>query len=215
MVPELPARQKEALHKAVRAVMMTTYVAVKNFKAFEKMGVSVVQCPGSEYPGYSSVGLIPYNALGAYQPPRRPEEPVIVSLGGGIKFQWKPGMTARDMFKATRAWMYDVPFEEFERRIRTHMARILGPGGFDPARDIAGITISRWGHGYAMGQNLLFDPDWSEEEYPWVVGRKRFGRITIANSDAEGVCLTQDAFDQAYRAVDELMKRQFAWWNRV
>jgi spermidine dehydrogenase len=66
-----------------------------------------------------------------------------------------------------------------------------------------------------LGQNLLFDPDWSEEEYPWVVGRKCFGRIAIANSDAEGVCLTQAAFDQAHRAVDELMKRQVAWWNRV
>ena len=35
------------------------------------------------------------------------------------------------------------------------------------------------------------------------------------NSDAEGVCLTQAAFDQAHRAVDELMKGQVAWWNRV
>jgi hypothetical protein len=29
------------------------------------------------------------------------------------------------------------------------------------------------------------------------------------------VCLTQAAFDQAHRAVEELMKRQVAWWNRV
>ncbi len=93
--------------------------------------------------------------------------------------------------------------------------RVLSDGGFDPAAEIQGITISRWGHGYAMGQNLLFDPDWSEDEYPWVVGRKRFGRITIANSDAEGVCLTQASFDQAHRAVDELMRRDVAWWNRV
>ena len=111
--------------------------------------------------------------------------------------------------------LYETSFETFERRIRTHLARVLSDGGFDPAAEIQGITISRWGHGYAMGQNLLFDPDWSEDEYPWVVGRKRFGRITIANSDAEGVCLTQASFDQAHRAVDELMRRDVAWWNRV
>ena len=124
-------------------------------------------------------------------------------------------MTAREMFRQTRQALYETTFEDLERKIRTHLARVLGDGGFDPARDIAGITLNRWGHGYAMGQNLLFDPDWSEDEYPWVVGRKRFGRITIANSDAEGVCLTQAAFDQAHRAVDELMPRHVAWWNRI
>lgn len=83
-----------------------------------------------------------------------------------------------------------------------------------PSRDIADITLNRWRHGYAMGQHLLFDPDWSGDEYPGVVGRERFGRITIANSDAEGACLTQAAFDQAHRAVDELMPH-VAWWNRI
>ena len=66
-----------------------------------------------------------------------------------------------------------------------------------------------------MGQNLLYDPDWSEDEYPWVVGRKRFGRITVANSDAGGVCLTQAAFDQAHLAVGKLMTRRVPWWNRI
>jgi spermidine dehydrogenase len=95
----------------------------------------------------------------------------VVTCGGGIDFKYKAGMMARDMFRATRAALYETAFETFERRIRTHLARVLADGGFDPANDIKGITISRWGHGYAMGQNLLFDPDWSEEEYPWVVGR--------------------------------------------
>jgi spermidine dehydrogenase len=215
IVPELPAKQKEALHHAVRAVMMTTNVALRNWKAFEKLGVSNISCPGSSYPGYSSVGLFANINMGDYKAPRTSDEPIVVTCGGGIDFKYNPGMTARDMFRATRAALYETTFETFERKIRTHLARVLADGGFDPATDIKGITISRWGHGYAMGQNLLFDPDWSEDEYPWVVGRKRFGRIAIANSDAEGVCLTQAAFDQAHRAVDELMKRQVAWWNRV
>jgi spermidine dehydrogenase len=215
LVPELPAKQKEALHHAVRAVMMTTNVALRNWKAFEKLHVSNISCPGKSYPGYSSVGLFANINMGDYKAPRTPDEPIVVTCGGGIDFKYRSGMTARDMFRATRAALYETTFETFERRIRTHFARVLADGGFDPAVDIKGITISRWGHGYAMGQNLLFDPDWTEDEYPWVVGRKRFGRITIANSDAEGVCLTQAAFDQAHRAVDELMKRQVAWWNRV
>jgi spermidine dehydrogenase len=51
----------------------------------------------------------------------------------------------------------------------------------------------------------LYDPEVSLQESPWVKGRQRFGRITIANSDAAGVSMTQAAFDQANRAVKELM----------
>jgi hypothetical protein len=69
-----------------------------------------------------------------------------------------------------------------------------------------GITINRWGHGYACGGNDLYDPRVSGAEPPyWVRGRRRFGRIAIANSDAAGVSLTQAAVDQANRAVRELI----------
>jgi spermidine dehydrogenase len=216
LVPELPEKQKAALHLSVRSVMLINNVAVSNWKAFEKLGVSNIVSPGSEYPGgFDSVGLMGLIDLGAYRAPRTPSDPTVLILGGGVPFTYKPGMTARDMLRATRAALYETTFETFERNIRTHLARVLGDGGFDPARDIKAITINRWGHGMTLGQNFLFDPDWTEDEYPWVVGRKRFGRIAIANSDADGICLTQAAFDQAHRAVDELMKRQVAWWNRV
>ena len=53
-------------------------------------------------------------------------------------------------------------FETFERQIRDQLGRTLGPGGFDPARDITAITVNRWPHGYAYEYNPLFDPDWDE-----------------------------------------------------
>jgi spermidine dehydrogenase len=56
----------------------------------------------------------------------------------------------------------------------------------------------------AFTPNALFDPDWKEEETPWVIGRKPFGSITIANSDAGANADTDEAIDQAYRAVNEL-----------
>jgi spermidine dehydrogenase len=37
-----------------------------------------------------------------------------------------------------------------------------------------------------------------------VVGRQRFGRIAIANSDAGADAFTHTAIDQAWRAVSEL-----------
>jgi spermidine dehydrogenase len=38
-----------------------------------------------------------------------------------------------------------------------------------------------------------------------VVGRKRFGQIAIANSDAGASAETDAAIDQAHRAVGELL----------
>jgi spermidine dehydrogenase len=81
---------------------------------------------------------------------------------------------------------------------------MLGAGGFDPARDIEAITVNRWSHGYATGRDPLTDPEWPEDQDPWSIGRKPFGRISIASSDSGPGALTQVAFDEALRAVREL-----------
>ena len=39
-----------------------------------------------------------------------------------------------------------TPFETIELKTRRELARILGPGGFDPAADMA-FTANRWPHG--------------------------------------------------------------------
>ncbi len=66
--------------------------------------------------------------------------------------------------------------------------------------------MNRWGHGHAFAPNTLFDPDWKEEEKPWVIGRKPFGKIAIANSDAGASAYTDMAINQAWRAVSELLR---------
>lgn len=101
-------------------------------------------------------------------------------------------------------------FETFERNIRDQLGRTLKDRGFDPARDITAITVSRWPHGYAPEYNPLFDPDLPESERPHVVGRAQFGRITIANSDAGGGAYADSAIDQGHRAVMELLRTDAA-----
>ncbi len=65
--------------------------------------------------------------------------------------------------------------------------------------------MNRWPHGYAYEYNSLFEPlDRPESERPCVIGRRPFGRITIANSDSDGHAYTNIAIDQAYRAVQEI-----------
>jgi len=85
------------------------------------------------------------------------------------------------------------------------LQRMLVGGGFNAADDIVAITVNRWPHGYAPEHNSLFDPDVPEDQQPHVMGRARFGRIAIANSDAGGGAYTDVAIEQAHRAVSELL----------
>lgn len=84
--------------------------------------------------------------------------------------------------------------------------RMLGPGGFDAARDIAGITVCHWAHSYVGGSDELYALNWSKRACaPWVVGRQCFGRIVIANSDAVATSLTNATFAQCLPAVMEIV----------
>ena len=95
-------------------------------------------------------------------------------------------------------------WDEFERDIVRQLDGALGPGGFDAARDIAGITVNRWPHGYAYEYNDYSDPpDWGRDKGPHIAGRARIGRISIANSDAAAFAYVNGAIDAAGRAVNE------------
>jgi spermidine dehydrogenase len=114
------------------------------------------------------------------------------------------GLSPKEQFQAGRYETLSTTFETFEKNIRDQLGRILGEGGFDPGRDIEAITVNRWPHGYAYEYAYLGEPHWSEHDKPCIVGRKPFGRITIANSDAGGEAYLDCAIDQAYRAVREI-----------
>jgi spermidine dehydrogenase len=118
----------------------------------------------------------------------------------------KPGLPAREQYKAGRMELMITPYATFERNTRDQLARMLSGTGFDPARDIQAITVNRWAHGYAYEYSTLWDPDFAPDERPCVIGRQRFGRIAIANSDAAAHAYTDAAIDQGYRAVQELTK---------
>jgi spermidine dehydrogenase len=116
-----------------------------------------------------------------------------------------PGLPMRDQHRVGRMELLTTPFATFETQLRDQLGRMLAGGGFDASRDIEAITVNRWSHGYAYWPNSLYDPDWPEGQQPWVLGRKPFGRIAIANSDAGADAYTNVAIDQAHRAVQELL----------
>jgi spermidine dehydrogenase len=54
----------------------------------------------------------------------------------------------------------------------------------------------------------LFDPVWPPGQAPHEIGRKPFGNIHIANSDAGAFAYTNEAIDQGYRAVQEIATKK-------
>jgi hypothetical protein len=78
----------------------------------------------------------------------------------------------------------------------------------DPARDIEAITVNRWPHGYSYEYLSLFDPEWPKGQAPHEIGRQPFGNIHIANSDAAVFAYTNEAIDQWWRAVKEIVAKK-------
>ena len=198
--PELPEKQKEGLSYLVKSPLIYTHVALTNWTSFHKLGVHQIVSPGS----FHSFTHMDFPvSIGDYHFPSHPEEPMVLFM---LRTPCKPGLPARDQNRAGRMELMDTSFEVFERNIRAQLGAMLGTTGFDPARDIAGITVNRWAHGYAFMPNSLWDPRWKEGEEPWVIGRKPFGRIAIANSDSGASAETDCAIDQAHRAVGEVLR---------
>ena len=154
---------------------------------------------------HSSMRLNQVVDIGDYKSSRSPQDPTLVHM---TKTPCKPGLPAREQHKAGRMELVTTTFESFERRIREQFARTLQGSEFDATRDIEAITVNRWPHGYGYEYNPLFDPSWAENEAPHIIGRQRFGRVTIANTDSAATAYTDTAINMAYRAVNELLDAQ-------
>jgi len=200
LCPELPDQQKAALKYAVKVPLIYTSVALRDWTPFKTLGIAYVHAPGSYF---SSLSLNPVVDIGAYRSSRAPDEPILIHM---TRTPTRPGLPERDQHRAGHLEILNTSFATYEREIRAQLGRILGPGGFNAERDITAITVNRWPHGYAYEYNPLFDPDWPEGAAPHEIGRARFGRIAIANSDAGAAAYTDSAIDQARRAVEDLFR---------
>jgi spermidine dehydrogenase len=199
---DLPAAQKEALASATKVPLLYSNVVLRNRSAFDRLKANSIYVPG----GYHThVDIDLPVSIGGYQCPRAVQDPVVLHMS---KAPCQAGLPARDQHRIGRIELFTTTFETMERKIREQLARTLGPGGFDPARDIAAITVNRWPHGYAYEYNSLFDSFVLEGgETPCEIARKPFGRIAIANSDAGAHAYTDEAINQAWRAVGDLKVR--------
>ena len=198
LCPELPAAQQHGLRYGVKVPLTYTKVLIPNWRAFAQLGTDFVYYTKDFF---KQVELDYPVSLGSYKRSQTPDEPMVLHMcyvhhDGKSKGpeQWRDG----------RRRLMETSFAQFEGHVRDQLDAALKGGGFDAGRDIKAITVNRWPHGYAYSPELLWEPAYaSEAEKPWVIGRQRYGRIAIANSDAGAKADTNSAITQAWRAVQE------------
>src|SRR5262249_5417093 len=93
LCPELPDRQKEALHYLVKVPLVYSNVALRNWRAFKALGVYEIYAPGSYH---SNVRLNQTVDIGSYHSVRSPDDPILIQM---MRAPCSPGLDERDQHR--------------------------------------------------------------------------------------------------------------------
>ncbi len=201
LTSELSDEQVAALNDQVKIPLIYTNVQLRNWEALDALKIAGFQAPSGFWRGVEIDFPV---SVGDYRFPEEPSEPIVLHLAK-MPLPRDPALSAREQASAGRQMLTTITFEDFEREIRDMLQRALGPAGFDAARDIEGITVNRWSHGYALEYMRPWDTYWPDGPLPIETARRPWGRIAIANSDSGAYAYAHSAIDQAARAVSELL----------
>ncbi|MCP4302378.1 MAG: NAD(P)-binding protein [Gammaproteobacteria bacterium] len=197
--PEIPQKQVEAIQYASKIPYVIASIAIRNWQAFVDAGFHWVYSPGDVY--FKQMFLDFPVSMGDYHYSKGPDEPIVISAWYSPTTR---GLPAKDQYRAGRAKLMEMSYDDFEQNIYSHLDGMLGPYGFDAQREIAAITLNRWPHGYAYEFEGLGVPgEYDRYNGPHITGRAQIGRISIANSDSEAYAYVDGAIDAADRAVNE------------
>jgi len=189
IVPGLPEEQSAALRLQTKSPLQYTTVGLKNWRAMKEAEIGMAMSPGNMH---QAVLMDFPVSMGGYEYTRTPDDPCVIQMiscpYGAV------GASRSDQYRAARLRMLNLEFKDYEEEIRSHLSGMLPKGLFDFERDVESITVNRWPHGYTVG-----GPGDSAR-----IGRRPFGRITIANCDSGPGADMKIAIEMASRAVNEL-----------
>ena len=187
IVPNLPEDQFAALKKLTKVPLQYSTIGLRHWRPMKELGLGMVMSPGNLH---TAVNMDFPVSVGDYQYTKSPDHPCVLHMRSAPRGD-TVGAPLRQQFAEARYNMLAMSFEDYEQEIREHLTGMFPSELFDFDRDVESIIVNRWAHGYSHGD-------------PGDVGRAPFGRITIANSDANDTSLANNAIMQAYRAVQEL-----------
>ncbi|MFM8913395.1 MAG: hypothetical protein ACKOE6_10860, partial [Flammeovirgaceae bacterium] len=190
IITDLPKEQADALRLQSKSPIQYTTLGLRNWRAFKEMEIGMAMCPGNMH---QAVFMDFPVSIGGYQYTKTANDPCVIQMIH-CPYGETMGAPIREQYREARYRMLSLKFEDYENEIRSHLSGMLPKELFEFDRDVASITVNRWGHGYTVG-----GPGDSV-----VKGRQPFGRITIANCDSAPEADVKAAIDMAARAVHEL-----------
>ena len=196
---DLPATIKEAYGEFNYAPAMIANVALTNWRFMYDKGITAAQWFNEGF-GFSC-NIRKTMVIGDYNPPLHPDKPVILTFYMGC---YSSGLPLKEQTVNARYKIFGTTFEEYEKQLIDQMTEQFGESGFNAEKDIAGITLNRWGHA-RLAQQPGFYYGKEGKPSPREVVEKGYGRIAIGHSELNGHQNWTGGISQGYRAAEQAL----------
>jgi spermidine dehydrogenase len=199
IVRDLPPSYVAAYAQFHHGPILVANVAVHNWKAFAKLGISAAHW----FDGFGFFVNVrqPMKIDGA-PVPLDPSKPAMLTFYVGFP---QPGVPIDRQTSGARGMLFGTTYAQFELQIRKQLQQMLGSAGFDAKRDIAGIILNRWGHAYIAPQPGFYFGS-PGNPAPLEVIRERFGRIAFGHSELSGRQSWGRAAQESRRALQQVLQ---------
>jgi spermidine dehydrogenase len=200
VLTDMPDDIRDAYAEFVHGPALVINVALTNWMAFYELGISALRWfDDDNMLGFCGNIRAPMVLPGATMP-LDPMKPAVFTMYTGLYSNGEAD--ARSQTMQNRMKLLATPYADYERIVRTQLSTILAGSRFDPARDIAGIVLNRWGHarvcqppGFFLGQG--------GKPSPLKVVAKGYGKVIIAHSELNGAQNVNGAWMQGARAAKD------------
>jgi spermidine dehydrogenase len=198
-IADLPGDIHAAYDEFQYAPAMSVNVALTNWRFLYKLEAPAVRYFNGGF-GWSC--NIRQNMIaGSYHPPLHPDQPTVLTFYLGL---YTPGRPAGEQGDLGRTKMLATSYADFERQIRSQMTMLFRDAGFDPAKDIAGIILNRWGHARVLQPPGFYYGRDGKRPAREIV-QQGFGRIAIAHAELNGHQNATGALMQGKRAAEQIL----------
>jgi spermidine dehydrogenase len=208
IVDGLPRGQVKDLCYARKVPLIYGRAVLNNWTAWADAKISSVSPRGRSL-FWDSTSLSAGARFGSAYGPTPNEPPAAPASLSYTVVPNDPGRTPQiAAYESGREILLNMSFADLEGALIDVIDRSVNASGgdFEPARDIAALTINRWNYGYAHELTSVWDPSvyGPVADQPQVRGRVPFRNVAIANSDSGAMAYTHSAISEGYRAVQDL-----------
>ena len=200
IISDLPKAHYDAYAKFNHAPMLVANVALTNWRFLHKLGITAYQWTGGF--GYHTNIRRPMH-VGSDKPILDPDTPIVLTFYVSFE-KANLGYTPQQQSRLGQYELLSKSYMDYEREIRQQMLKMFGGSGFDVKKDIAGIILNRWGHGYVTPTPGFFFDKNGGPGYADIIKTTPHGRISFGHSEVRGYQHWGPAAAEGGRAVDQV-----------